>query len=194
MDSLLAEGDLDEGRHEEVLSALAVGRITVNDIMVDVEEVVFLSTEIPLSENLGRLSGSLHNRYPLIGDEPDDFRGIIYVSAVLDQIDDLQDGETTLEEIAAPPMTVPAGVSVSEVIDLFQAESQEMALVLSDDDEVVGLVTATDAMEAVVGQLEDPLDEVGELASTLTRIGQLGISCPRYRGCSWHTRSLFSGF
>lgn len=58
-------------------------------------------------------------------------------------------------------MTVPAGVSVSEVIDLFQAESQEMALVLSDDDEVVGLVTATDAMEAVVGQLEDPLDEVG---------------------------------
>lgn len=36
-----------------------------------------------------------------------------------------------------------------------------MALVLSDDGEVVGLVTATDAMEAVVGQLEDPLDEVG---------------------------------
>ncbi|WP_336362972.1 CBS domain-containing protein [Halalkalicoccus salilacus] len=158
MDSLLAEGDLDEERHEEVLGALAVGRMTVEDVMVDREEVVFLSTEVPLSENLERFSGSLHNRYPLIGDDPEDFRGIVYVSAALDRIDALQDGETTLEEIAAPPMTVPAGVSVSDVIDRFQAESQEMALVVSEE-EVVGLVTATDAMEAVVGELEDPLDE-----------------------------------
>lgn len=34
-----------------------------------------------------------------------------------------------------------------------------MALVVSDD-EIIGLVTATDAMEAVVGQLEDPLDDM----------------------------------
>ena len=161
MHSLLVEGDLEEERGEEVLSALAAGRMTVENIMVDIDEVVFLSTEIPLSANLERLSGSLHNRYPLIGDEPDDFRGIVYVSAALDQIDDLREGATTLEEIAAPPMTVPAAVSVSDVIDRFQAESQEMALVLSDNGEVMGLVTATDAMEAVVGELEDPLAEEG---------------------------------
>ncbi|MFC7225433.1 hemolysin family protein [Halalkalicoccus sp. GCM10025322] len=160
MRSVLAEGDLDEERDEEVLSALAAGRMTVEDVMVDQEEVVFLSTEIPLSENLERLSGSLHNRYPLIGDDPDDFRGIVYVSAALDRIDALRSGDTTLEELAAPPLTVSPGVSVSDVIDRFQAESQEMALVVSEG-EVVGLVTATDAMEAVVGQLEDPLDEEG---------------------------------
>lgn len=167
MRSLLAEGDLDEERDEEVLSALAAGRMTVADVMVDVDEVVFLSTEIPLSENLERLSGSLHNRYPLIGDDPDDFRGIVYVSAALDRIDALQDGETTLEEIAAPPLTVSADVSVSDVIDRFQHESQEMALVVSngrdgEEGDVIGLVTATDAMEAVVGELEDPLDEVSD--------------------------------
>ncbi|MFC7221852.1 hypothetical protein ACFQKF_01630 [Halalkalicoccus sp. GCM10025322] len=47
MRSVLAEGDLDEERGEEVLSALAAGRMTVEDVMVDREEVVFLSTEIP---------------------------------------------------------------------------------------------------------------------------------------------------
>ena len=165
MRSVLAEGDLDEERYEEVLSALAVGRMTVEDVMVDREEVVFLSTELSLSENLERLSGSLHNRYPLIGDDPDDFRGIVYVSAALDRIDALRDGKTTLEELAAPPMTVAAGISVSDVIDRFQYESQEMALVVAgdsgEDGEVIGLVTATDAMEAVVGELEDPLDEEG---------------------------------
>ena len=124
MRSLLAEGDLDEERYEEVLGALAAGRMTVEDVMVDAEEVVFLSAEIPLAENLERLSGSLHNRYPLIGGGPDDFRGIVYVSAALDRIDELRSGETDLEGIAAPPMTVPAGVSVSDVIDRFQEDTR----------------------------------------------------------------------
>lgn len=39
----------------------------------------------------------------------------------------------------------------------FQAEGQELALILSKG-EVVGLLTATDALEAVMGQIEDPLD------------------------------------
>jgi CBS domain containing-hemolysin-like protein len=160
--SLLAEGDLDDERYEEVLSALAAGRMTVGDIMVDREDIVFLSTELPLTENLERLSGSLHNRYPLIGEDPADFRGIVYVSAALDEIDALQTRETSLEEIAAAPLTVPEETSVSDVIDRFQEASQELALVRSADGDLVGLVTATDAMEAVVGELEDPLDELDE--------------------------------
>ncbi|WP_122088190.1 CNNM domain-containing protein [Halalkalicoccus subterraneus] len=162
MERLLAEGNLDDERYEEVLGALAVGRMTVSDIMVDREEIVFLSTDLPLSENLERLSGSLHNRYPLIGEDPDDFRGIVYVSAVLDEIDALQAGEKTIEDIAAPPLTVSEETTVSDVIDRFQEEHQELALVRSEEDDLVGLVTATDAMEAVVGELEDPLDEAAD--------------------------------
>jgi len=54
-------------------------------------------------------------------------------------------------------MAISAMTSVSDAFDQFQAESQELALVI-EDGEVVGLITATDAMEAVMGQLEDPLD------------------------------------
>jgi CBS domain containing-hemolysin-like protein len=57
-------------------------------------------------------------------------------------------------------MTVSADTSVSDAFDRFQAESQELAVVLSDGD-VVGLVTATDALETVMGELEDPLDREG---------------------------------
>lgn len=54
-------------------------------------------------------------------------------------------------------MTVAADTAVSDLIDQFQAENQELALVL-DGGEVVGLVTATDAFEEVLGELEDPMD------------------------------------
>lgn len=58
-------------------------------------------------------------------------------------------------------MTLREDTHISEVVDRFQEENQELALVL-DGDEVVGLVTATDALEAVMGEIEDPLD-TGEI-------------------------------
>jgi CBS domain containing-hemolysin-like protein len=45
----------------------------------------------------------------------------------------------------------------SEFIDRCQAENQELALVVEDDDGV-GLLTATDAFEAITSELEDPMD------------------------------------
>ena len=102
-----------------------------------------------------------HTRYPLVGEDPEAFEGIVYVPAVLDHLKEVRSGERRLGEFAAAPMTVTSEASVSDAIDQFQAESQELALVLSDG-EVVGLLTVTDAFEAVMGELEDPLDEKSE--------------------------------
>jgi CBS domain containing-hemolysin-like protein len=63
-------------------------------------------------------------------------------------------------------MTMSADTTVSDAIDRFQAERQELAVVLSDGN-VVGLITATDAFENVMGELEDPLDhEMSQDGST----------------------------
>ena len=47
---------------------------------------------------------------------------------------------------------------MSDAIDQFQAENQEFGLVI-ENGAVVGLVTVTDAFEAVLGDIEDSLDE-----------------------------------
>jgi CBS domain containing-hemolysin-like protein len=161
--TLLDRADLPEERREEIINALTVGETPVRDVMTDREDVVYLSTTASVEENLTRIGTSPHTRFPLVGDGPDDFRGVVYVPAVVDRIDDLQNGETSFEEIAAPPMTIAAETAISDAVDQFQAEQQELALVVEDG--VVGLLTATDAFEAVMGELEDPLD-VGELNVT----------------------------
>jgi CBS domain containing-hemolysin-like protein len=155
--SLLERGEISGERHDEVLSALEAGTIQVSDVMVDDADIVFLSTDASIEENLQRVSETPHTRYPLVGSDPEDVVGIVYVPSVVDQIEELKAGEVTFEEIAAPPMTVSADITVSDAIDRFQAEQQELALVLSEGD-VVGLLTSTDALEAVMGELEDPLD------------------------------------
>jgi CBS domain containing-hemolysin-like protein len=132
--------------------------------MTETDDVVFLSTTVSAEENLERIRENPHTRFPLIGDQPTDFQGIVYIPAVADYADELRSGDMTFEEIAAPPMTLREDTYISDDVDRFQEENQELALVLNEDEnEVTGLVTATDALEAVMGEIEDPLDmeEVG---------------------------------
>ncbi|MFW6018771.1 MAG: CNNM domain-containing protein [Halapricum sp.] len=155
--SVLEEGELTDERRSEILNALDIGDSTVADIMVDREAIVALSTEVGLEENLDRMDGTPHVRFPLVEGELEAFVGVIYAPTVLYNLDALEHGDTTLQELATPPMTVAADTAVSDFIDQCQVEHQELALVF-DGGEAVGLVTATDAFEEVLGELEDPMD------------------------------------
>jgi len=159
LDSLLDRGDLSKERKHEIVSAFTVGDRPVSDVMTAREDIVFLSTTVPVEENLDRIGSSPHTRFPVIGDTPGDFRGIIYVPAVVGRIDDLRGGSATLEDVAAEPMTIRESISISDAVDRFQSNHQELALVRDADGEtVVGMITATDALEAVMGEIRDPLD------------------------------------
>ena len=157
LDSLLDEGDVPEERQEEVLNALAVDEMSVAEIVTDPDDIVALSVGASVEENLATMRATPHTRFPLVGEDLGDFRGVVYTPSVLTHLEALERGERSFEDIAAPPMTLAAETNVSDAFDQFQAQDQELALVLEDGD-VVGLLTATDALEAVMGELEDPLD------------------------------------
>ncbi|MFC5973380.1 CNNM domain-containing protein [Halomarina salina] len=166
-------------RKEEVLAAIDIDQMTIYDVMVPVEDVVTLRTDASFEENLDTMREASLSRFPLVGDSIQDFRGVVHAPAVIRELDGLRDGSVTLSDVAAPPMTVEAGEDVADTIDRFQAENQELALVTggspddeeplealdAGDDEVVGLVTATDCFEAITGELEDPLDAEEESAT-----------------------------
>jgi len=155
--SMMEEVELPEERREEVLNALDVDGVTVREILTPADEIISLSTASSVEANLDRIRDTPHSRFPLVGDGATEFEGIVYAPSIVSNFERLREGETTFAELAAPPMTISADASVSNAYDQFQAESQELALVI-EDGAVVGLLTATDTMEAVMGQLEDPLD------------------------------------
>jgi CBS domain containing-hemolysin-like protein len=159
LDSLLEEGELPAERRTEVLNALDVDELSLEEIMVPAADVIALSTTDTFAENLDRIRGSPHVRFPLVEDDLAEFRGIVYLPSVVDNFEALQSGESTLTDVAAPPMTLSATTTVDTAYDRFQAADQELALVIRDET-VVGLVTATDALECVMGELEDPLDRM----------------------------------
>ncbi|WP_338728716.1 hemolysin family protein [Haladaptatus sp. DJG-WS-42] len=166
---MLDEGDLTDERRKEVMNALEIGTTPVYEVMVPRDSIVTLSTANSLEENLDIIAENPHGRFPLVGDSLEDFQGIVYAPALLQDLEAVTEGSVSLQSVAAEPLSIDGRTAVSEVIDTFQAENQELAFVTEVPDaaadaadvtgSVVGLVTATDAFEAITGDLEDPLDK-----------------------------------
>ncbi|EMA11314.1 IMP dehydrogenase [Haloarcula vallismortis] len=168
LSSVLDRGDVPDERREEVLAAFRVGDREVGDVMVPREDIVALSPTADDATNAERIAETPHTRYPLVGETLEDFHGIVYIPALVDEREEqagsggLLDG-IDLETVASPPMTISPDTTVSDAIDQFQAERQELALVF-EDGAVVGLMTVTDLLEEVVGDIQDPMDAAAGVA------------------------------
>lgn len=157
MGEVLSRGELTAERRREVLNALAIERTPVAEIMVPREEIVALSLDDSFERNFEVLTNRRHSRFPLVGASLDAVVGTVYTPALFGKLDALASGELDLEEVAVPAMSVAPEMPVSRLIDRFQEARQELALV-EKDGRVLGLVTVTDAFEAIAGELEDPFD------------------------------------
>ena len=160
LSSVLDESGLPKERRQEVMNALVVGGVPVRGIMVPREEIVVLSTTDSVAEIRETIEEHPHSRFPLVGENLEDFRGVIYLPSIVNRFEALTEGKIGIEDLATSPMRLPAHEEVSDAIDPFQAEHQELAFVEDQEGEIVGLLTATDAFEEVMGELEDPMDEI----------------------------------
>ena len=156
--SVLEEGDVAAERREEIMNALTIGERSVSEVMIPPDEIVALSTADSPSTNFQKLEDHPHTRYPLVGDHLSEFHGVVYSPALFNRREELSAGDIEFAELAAPTMTLSPDTDVSDAIDQFQTERQELALVV-EDGTVVGLVTVTDLLEAIIGDIEDPLDQ-----------------------------------
>lgn len=60
-------------------------------------------------------------------------------------------------EFAVDPVTVGANLPMRDAIDRFQEARQELAFVM-EGDRLAGILTSTDALGAIAGELRDPFD------------------------------------
>lgn len=161
MVNLLKTEGVSGDRREEVINALDIDNIPVNEIMIPREEIVTLTTEKSFQENLDTIRKHMHARYPLVGKTIDDFKGILYTPEITANMKSLLNNSTELDDFDWPKLIVPHDMAVSKLIDRFQEKHQELALVKKND-RLVGLVTLTDAIETIIGSAEDPLDLINK--------------------------------
>ena len=131
------------------------------EIMVPRTDMFSLEKSTTLTDMLKDCSRSGFSRVPVTGETIDDLRGIAYLKdAVRATAFNPAAGERTIDTIMREPMLVPESKPVDDLFHDMQTKRQHVAIVVDEYGGIAGMVTIEDALEQIVGEMEDEHDKV----------------------------------
>ncbi len=130
--------------------------LEVCDIMTPRIDVVSIAFSAKFSEVLKTVVESGYSRLPVIGDTPDDMKGIVYVKDILSDIN--KGDEHDWHSIVKKCFFVPETKKVNELLTEFQSTKTHMAIIVDEYGCMQGIVTLEDIIEEVVGDISDEQD------------------------------------
>jgi len=151
------EGVLED--HETLLveRAFRLDELTAWDVMTPRVDVFAWKDAILLQDIVGELSGVPYSRVPVYKDSVDDVTGILYVrEAYQAYVEGKRD--LPLAALAREPFFVPGSLSLSRLMQDFQARRIHMGIVADEFGGIDGLVTLEDVLEELVGEIVDETD------------------------------------
>jgi putative hemolysin len=152
------EGVFEEAEHEMVTNVLNLDDRHVATVLTPRSDVVFLDVRDALDVNRQKLRQDLHNVLPLCDGGLDHVLGFVRSTAVLEKL--LEGGTIDLPALAEKPLFVPETMSLMTLLEQLKRTHLPVALVVDEFGGVEGLVSLTDVIGSIVGELPSaPGDE-----------------------------------
>lgn len=168
--TLIPEG---EGEKEEAFAAAEKGMVrdvlaladrSIQTIMTPRPEVIWIDLDDSKEAVLAEVRNSAHRQFLVSRGSVDDVVGVARKEDILALC--LDDKEFDLIHAVQEPIAVHEGASILDTLDMFKRAPVDMALVVDEYGGLQGIVTQTDLLEAITGDLPDaehPEPEVKEL-------------------------------
>lgn len=159
---LLAEAQQNDLIDREALGiiegALQVSDKQVRDILIPAAQMVKVSMDEPAAELMQKIIKSAHSRFPVIGENKDDVRGILLAKDLLPHVLKGAGEDLNLTDLLRPVTFIPESKRLNVLLREFRETRNHMAIVLDEYGDVEGLVTIEDVLEEIVGEIEDEHD------------------------------------
>ena len=151
------QGSLTEAQAALFRRALAFRQLKVADAMVPRPQVVAVDARATCEDLQGLVLASGHSRFPVVGEDLDDIKGVVHGKDIL-RIDPDARPATGVTVLVKPALVVPESAPLRTLLsDLRQAHSQT-AIVVDEHGGTAGIVTLEDVVEELVGEIEDEYD------------------------------------
>jgi magnesium and cobalt transporter len=132
----------------------------VREVLIPRSQVTAIALDQPLEEYLPVILETGHSRYPVIGENLDEIKGILLAKDLLPL---LQGGGNNtrpfqLQDALRPAMFVPESKRLNSLLKEFRDTHNHMAVVVDEYGGTAGIVTIEDILEEIVGDIEDEHD------------------------------------
>ncbi len=149
---------VDNEEMEMIKGILKMDVVKVREIMKPRVDLVAIEENSNLNMLTQLISDSGYSKIPVIGETIDDVKGIVYAKDTLKMHLD-KDKSLSISEIMRPAIFVPESQNLEQLLSEFQDKRTRIAIVIDEHGGISGLVTVTDLIEEIVGELVDEFDE-----------------------------------
>ena len=162
--AVLAEGTsagvIESHEHQMVRNVFRLDERQIGSLMVPRADVVWLDVQADFEDNLARIEGANHARFPVVRGGLENILGVVRARQWLARA--LRDpaGRALEGDLLQPPLYVPETINGMELLHDFRRSDMHMAFVVDEYGEVQGIVTVQDLVEAITGEFQthDPED------------------------------------
>ncbi len=144
-------GVFNQVEEEMVKRVFQLGDRRASTVMTYRTDIVWLNLEDPLAENLRIIQESGHSRYPVAEGDLEETVGILLAKDLLAQ--ELENQPINLRELLNPPFFLPEALTILQVLERMRTERIQIALLIDEYGSITGLITVTDVLESIVGEL-----------------------------------------
>jgi magnesium and cobalt transporter len=151
---------LEEDAMMIIEGALQISDQQVREVLIPRSQVAAIAVDQPPEEYLSLIFETGHSRYPVIGENLDEVKGLLLVKDLLPLLNcPAEERERfRLEDILRPAMFVPESKRLNSLLKAFRDTHNHMAVVVDEYGGTAGIVTIEDILEQIVGDIEDEHD------------------------------------
>ena len=152
----VATGHIPEAETAIVEMALRLGDRRASAVMTPRTQIESLDLDNPEEENRRKIRDSAYSRFPVVQGGSQQVIGIVQAKDLL--IAALAGQPFDLRLATRPPLYLPNTVTALRVLEAFKTSGEPMALLVDEYGDLEGLVTQSDILEALVGDIPGSAD------------------------------------
>lgn len=159
------KGAIDDTERELIQNVFAFDDICAEDICTHRTDAVFLSIEDTMEQWHRQIYDTRHSFYPVCGESSDRIVGVLSAADYF-RLEDR--GRETVMAIVRPAYFVPAAMTANVLFTEMKRNHERFAVVLDEYGGTAGVITLTDLIEELVGDLGD--DEEQDIETEMVQI------------------------
>lgn len=160
------EGILEPGEEDLIFRVIDFGDSLVKSVVTPRIDMVCVPVDTGLDEAAELFLASKHSRIPVFRETVDQIVGILHIRDLLSGL--RQSTPPSILDLAMEPYFVPETKPLDQLLKEFQAQRQQVAIVVDEYGGTAGMVTVEDLLEEIVGEIQDEHDEVVRLSDELS--------------------------